>query len=31
MEGKGKKGKERRRDRIRDRMGWYIGNEQGIV
>ena len=27
----GKEGKERKRDRIRDRMGRYIGKEEGIV
>ena len=31
MEGKGKEGKERRREKIRDRIGRYIEKEEGIV
>ena len=31
MEGKGKEGKEGRRERILDRMGQYIAKEEGIV
>ena len=31
MEGKGKEGKERRSERIWDRMGRYIGKGEGIV
>ena len=31
IKGKGKEGKERRRERIRDRIGRYIGKQEGIV
>ena len=31
MEGKGKEGTEKRRERIRDRIRQYIGKEEGIV
>ena len=31
MEGQGKGGKERRRERIRDGMEWCIGKEERIV
>ena len=31
MERKGKGGKERRREKIRDRMGRYIGKEEGTA
>ena len=31
MEGKGKEGKERRRESTRDSMGRYTGKEEGIV